>query len=379
MIAPGSWLGMLGGGQLGRFFTQAAQSLGYRVLVLDPDADSPAGRSADRHLCAAYDDAAALKTMAAQCAAVTTEFEGVPAASLARLAIACRVAPGAEAVAVAQDRIAEKALLESVVGVVPYAVIRSAEDCLRAPSALFPAILKTARLGYDGRGQVRVADAAAAATAFVRLGGVPCVLEQRVELARELSVVLARDFDGATAAYPVAENRHAEGILDVSIAPARVPAALARAAREAAETVARALDYTGVFCLELFELADGRLLANEIAPRPHNSGHWTLDAAFHSQFEQQVRVLVGLPLADTRQRAPAVMVNLLGDLWRDGEPRWEGLLADAKTQLWLYGKSAARPGRKMGHFTCVDDDVEAALERARRLRRALAPSIACAA
>jgi len=379
MIGPGNWLGMIGGGQLGRYFTMAAQTLGYRVMVLDPDADSPAGRSADLHLCAAFDDEAALDAMAERCAAVTTELEGVPAASLARLAGRCVVAPAAGAVAVAQDRISEKALLETVVGVVPYAVIRTAADCARAPGALFPAILKTARLGYDGRGQARVADAAAAQAAFGRFGGVPCVLEKRVALARELSVVLARDGAGRIAVYAVAENRHVDGILDVSIVPAQVTPRTALQAREAAVAVAEALDYCGVMCLELFELEDGRLLANEMAPRPHNSGHWTLDAAAHSQFEQQVRVLAGLPLADPAQRAPAVMVNLLGDLWREGEPDWSGLLGDAHTRLWLYGKAEARPGRKMGHFTCVDADVTAALQRAARLRRTLATSAGASA
>jgi 5-(carboxyamino)imidazole ribonucleotide synthase len=239
---------------------------------------------------------------------------------------------------------------------------------------LFPAILKTARLGYDGRGQARVADAAAAQAAFERFGGAPCVLEKRVALARELSVVLARDAGGGLAVYEVAENRHVDGILDVSIVPAQVAPRTALRAREAAVAVAEALDYCGVMCLELFELEDGRLLANEMAPRPHNSGHWTLDAAAHSQFEQQVRVLAGLPLADPAQRAPAVMVNLLGDLWRGGEPDWRCLLGDAHTRLWLYGKAEARPGRKMGHFTCVDDDVGSILQRAAHLRGTLAAS-----
>jgi 5-(carboxyamino)imidazole ribonucleotide synthase len=198
------------------------------------------------------------------------------------------------------------------------------------------------------------------------------VLEKRVALARELSVVLARDAEGQLAVYAVAENRHVDGVLDVSVVPAQVPPRTALQAREAATAVAEALDYCGVMCLELFELEDGRLLANEVAPRPHNSGHWTLDAAAHSQFEQQVRVLAGLPLADTVQRAPAVMVNLLGDLWCDGEPDWSCILGDPYTRLWLYGKAEARRGRKMGHFTSVDADIALALQRVARLRRALA-------
>lgn len=373
MIAPGAWLGMLGGGQLGRLFTIAAQSLGYRVMVLDPDVDSPAGRSADQHLCAGFDDREALALMAAKCAAVTTEFEGVPAASLECLAATCRVAPSAACVAVAQDRIAEKQLLSKVVGVVPYAEIRCDDDIARAPVALFPGILKTARMGYDGRGQARVADVAAARAAFAQLGGVACVLEQCVELVRELSVVLARDARGNVASYAVAENRHVNGILELSIVPARVSSQSARDAVAAAVAVAGALQYTGVMCLELFELADGRLVANEMAPRPHNSGHWTLDAAATSQFEQQVRVTAGLPLGDTRQRAPAVMVNLLGDAWQSGAPDFSTLLSDSGARLWLYSKAQARPGRKMGHFTCVDSDVDAALARAQSLRDRMTP------
>ena len=373
------WLGLLGGGQLGRMFVMAAQSLGFRVMVLDPDADCPAGRSADRFLCGAYDDAHLLAAMAERCAAVTIEFEGVPADSLHWLSAQCRVTPSAGCVSVAQDRIAEKRMLDSVVGVVPYAVIETERDIAAVAQDLFPGILKTARMGYDGRGQSAVANHAQLAEAFRRAGSVPCVLEKRVRFVRELSVVLARDSVGRCAIYPVAENRHVKGVLDVSIVPAQVPPRTALLAREAAVTVAQALDYCGVMCLELFELEDGRLLANEMAPRPHNSGHWTLDAAAHSQFEQQVRVLAGLPLADPAQRAPAVMVNLLGDLWRHGDPDWSGLLGDAGTRLWLYGKAEARPGRKMGHFTCVDTDVAAALQRAASLRGALDAAAAASA
>jgi 5-(carboxyamino)imidazole ribonucleotide synthase len=379
VIAPGAWLGMLGGGQLGRLFTMEAHNLGYRVMVLDPDPECPASHNADQHLCADYADRDALAALAARCAAVTTEFEGVPAASLAWLSAQCLVRPGAASVAVAQDRIAEKALLSQIVGVVPYAVIRGDDDISRAQAALFPGILKTARMGYDGHGQAGVNDAAAALAAFAHCGRVPCVLEQRVEAVRELSVVLARDGRGAVKTYAVAENHHLNGILDCSIVPARCAATVARAAVDAAVAVAAALDYIGVMCLELFELADGRLVANEMAPRPHNSGHWTLDAAATSQFAQQVRVTAGLPLGDTRQRAPAVMINLLGDLWQGQAPDFSTVLADPDARLWLYGKAAARPRRKMGHFTCIDSSVAAALARARRLSEGLAPSNAVAA
>ncbi len=334
MISAGAWLGMLGGGQLGRLFAMSAQSLGYRVIVLDPDADCPAGRTADRHLCAAYDDPHALADMAARCSAATTEFEGVPATSLDHLAARCHVVPAAASVAVAQDRIAEKRLLSRVVGVVPYAEIHCDEDIMRAPAELFPGILKTARMGYDGRGQMHVADALEARSAFAKWGAVACVLERRVEFLRELSVVLARDMRGNVVTYAVAENRHVKGILDLSIVPARVDPQTARHATAAAVAVAEALQYHGVMCLELFELVDGNIVANELAPRPHNSGHWTLDAAVTSQFEQQVRVLAGLPLGDTRQRAPAVMVNLLGELWHGGAaPDFSMLLQEPRARL----------------------------------------------
>ena len=365
------WLGLLGGGQLGRMFVMAAQSLGFRVMVLDPDADCPAGRSADRFLCGAYDDARLLAAMAERCAAVTIEFEGVPADSLRRLSAHCRVTPSADSVAIAQDRIAEKRILGAVVGVVPYAVIETERDIAAVAQDLFPGILKTARMGYDGRGQSAVANHAQLLEAFRRAGSVPCVLEKRVRFVRELSVVLARDSGGRCAIYPVAENRHVKGVLDVSIVPAQVPPRTALLAREAAVTVAQALDYCGVMCLELFELEDGRLLANEMAPRPHNSGHWTLDAAAHSQFEQQVRVLAGLPLGDTRLLQPAAMVNLLGDVWAGGEPLWASALADPRLKLHLYGKREARPGRKMGHLTAFGSTAQAAQDRVVAARDAL--------
>ena len=373
MSSRDAWLGLLGGGQLGRLFVMAAQSLGFRVMVLDPDADCPAGRSADRFLCGAYDKPQLLAVMAEQCAAITIEFEGVPAESLRWLSAHCRVTPSADSVAVAQDRIAEKKALSAVVGVVPYAVIESENDIASVPPELFPGILKTARMGYDGRGQVAVSDVTALAVAYRRMGAVPCVLEKRIRFVRELSVVLARDHSGFCVTYPVSENRHVNGILDVSIIPARVDNAVARAAAEAAVAVAVALDYTGVMCLELFECEDGRLLANEIAPRPHNSGHWTLDAAVTSQFDQQVRVVAGLPLGSPRQTAPAVMVNLLGELWVQGTPDFSALLDDAYTRLRLYGKAKARGGRKMGHYTCCDEDVGSALTRALDLRTRIEP------
>ena len=372
MIAPGAWLGLLGGGQLGRMFTMAAQSMGYRVVVLDPGTHSPAGSVADEHIAADYLDRAALQTLAHKCAAATTEFENVPADALSFLAQHCVVSPSAQNVAVAQDRIAEKRFLESAgLEVAPFAAILAGDDLNDAISPLLPGILKRSRLGYDGKGQVRVATLAEARAAFEKLGDVPCVLEKLMALRAELSVVVARGFDGATVTWPVAENQHAHGILDVSIVPARISAGLAQQAKQAAIEVATRLDYRGVLCVEFFIVDQDRLLANEIAPRPHNSGHYTIDACVTSQFEQQARVLCGLPLGATTLHGPAVMINLLGDLWTNAEPDWQHVLKHPHAKLHLYGKTDARPGRKMGHFTVLADDVDAALEAALAIKSQL--------
>jgi 5-(carboxyamino)imidazole ribonucleotide synthase len=372
MIAPGSLLGLLGGGQLGRMFTMAAQSMGYRVLVLDPGDHSPAGSVADEHLRADYLDRDALRTMAQRCAAATTEFENVPAESLDFLAQHTVVSPSAQAVAIAQDRIREKTFLaDSGLDVAPFAVVAGDADLDDARlSPLLPGILKIARLGYDGKGQVRVATPGDVRAAFASLGSKPCVLEKFLSLEREVSVVVARAFDDSVTTFPVAENQHAHGILDVSIVPARIPPALADAARQAAIRVAERLDYRGVLCVEFF-VVGGRLLVNEIAPRPHNSGHYTIDACVTSQFEQQARVLCGVPLGDTAMHCPAVMVNLLGDLWSAGEPNWGHVLRHGRAKLHLYGKTEARPGRKMGHYTVLAEDVGQALAIATEIKSLL--------
>jgi len=370
-IAPGAWLGLLGGGQLGRMFTMAAQSMGYKVLVLDPAEDGPAGSVADAQITADYVDPTALDALASRCTAVTTEFENVPAEALRTLSERCVVSPAAASVAVAQDRIAEKRFLASVgLAVAPHKPIYKSAD-LDDTAALLPGILKRSRLGYDGKGQVRVATVVEAQAAFDQLRQQPCVLEKLVPLQLELSVVVARGFDDEVVTWPVAENRHADGILDVSIVPARVSAALAEQARQAAVSVATALDYRGVLCVELFASQDGQLLANEIAPRPHNSGHYTIDASITSQFEQQLRVLCGLPLGATALHSPAVMVNLLGELWAHGEPHWESVLRHPRAKLHLYGKSQARPGRKMGHYTVLGDSAGEALQLALEIRAKL--------
>ncbi|MFO7542159.1 MAG: 5-(carboxyamino)imidazole ribonucleotide synthase [Thiobacillus sp.] len=371
-ILPEDTLGILGGGQLGRMFTLAARTMGYKVMVLDPDAASPAGQMADVHVQADYTDAAALKKLGEACAAVTTEFENVPAASLIELARHCRVAPGAPAVAILQDRSTEKTwLYGNGFPTAPFALVNSEAD-LEAALAVtgMPALLKVSRLGYDGKGQSRVGTPDDARAAFRAFGSQACVLEGFVELEREVSVVLARDDAGQCALFPVADNRHENGILDVSIVPARVSDKLAQQACDTARAVADKLGYVGVMAVEFF-IADGRLMINEIAPRPHNSGHYTLDACVTNQFEQQVRALCGLPLGDTRLLSPVVMVNILGDRWHNGGPHWNTLLAQPAIKLHLYGKEAARPGRKMGHFNVLDADPATALRLAEQMRDAL--------
>jgi 5-(carboxyamino)imidazole ribonucleotide synthase len=373
VILPGATLGLLGGGQLGRMFTVAARTLGYRVTVLDPDPLSPAAEFATGHLNTAYTDRNSLHTLATTCEAVTTEFENAPAEALLELAHRTSVRPSGSSVAVAQDRRREKGFFaEKGLPLGPYAVVEREADFEEALRRVrLPALLKTARFGYDGKGQARVASAEELKRTFNEWKSVPCVLEELLTLEREVSVVLARGAAGEIAVFPLAENRHANGILDISIAPARVTPALAQEATALATRVAHELEYVGVLAVEMF-VVGGRLLLNEIAPRPHNSGHYTIDACRTSQFEQQVRVLCGLPLGDPSQHSPAVMVNLLGDIWRGGgAPRWEAVLRHAGAHLHLYGKREARPGRKMGHVTICDAAPARALEIALEIRREL--------
>ena len=377
VIAPGAWLGLLGGGQLGRMFCMAAQSMGYKVAVLDPGTESPAGTVADLHIRHDYLDARGLEELARLCKGVTTEFENVPAKALEFLAGHCLVSPQAASVAIAQDRIREKAFVASCgVTVAPHAVIRHAGEIDAIDMALLPGILKVARLGYDGKGQARVSTVDDVRAAFSGFGAVSCVLEKMLPLKLELSVVVARGRNGEETTYPVSENEHQGGILDLSIVPARITPALADAARSAALKIATALDYVGVLCVEFFVLDGGALVVNELAPRPHNSGHYSIDACITSQFEQQVRVLAGLPLGDTRQHTPAVMLNVLGDSWhgphRSEAPDWTRVLKHAQAKLHLYGKSQARTGRKMGHITVLGSALDVALRDAAAVRQALA-------
>jgi len=364
-VLPPAMLGMLGGGQLGRFFVIAAHELGYKVTVLDPDKNSPAGKIADVHLCAAYDDQAALQELARTCEAITTEFENVPAATLHYLAQTRTVRPSASAVAIAQNRVSEKNFFRDAgLPVGEYAVINSAADIPADDSLLYPAILKVAQFGYDGKGQARVTSQQEAQAAFASFKNETCVLEQMLELDYEVSVVLARDAQGKVAAFPLAENSHLNGILDVSIAPAQRASEVIKAKAQAlASEVAEKLDYVGVLGVEFF-VSHGKLIVNEMAPRPHNSGHYTIDACITNQFEQQVRALTGLPLGDARLHSNAVMVNILGDIWENGEPAWHKAGAHPSLKLHLYGKHEARPGRKMGHFTVLGQDKETVLNQA---------------
>lgn len=362
MILPGATLGMLGGGQLGRMFTTAAQTMGYNVVVLDPDANSPAGIIADQHICANYTDEAALQQLAELCDAVTTEFENIPAATLSFLEAQTIVHPSSKALATTQNRIIEKQFIASLgIPVAPFAAIRSLND-IAAIGANFqlPAILKVANFGYDGKGQVVCETIEAVREAFQALGEVECVLEQRINLEREVSTVLARGQSGDITNFPVAENVHINGILHATTVPSSITEHLAQTAIDMADKIAEGLGYVGIMAVEFFISQEDDVIANEIAPRPHNSGHFTLDACETSQFEQQVRMLCGLPSGNCELKSPVVMINILGDVWGSSEPHWDALLAQPNNKLHLYGKKEARTGRKMGHFNVLATDIEQA-------------------
>lgn len=366
MLLPGATLGVLGGGQLGRMFCVAARTMGYRTLVLDPDPRSPAGRIADEHILAGYTDQEALARMAHRCDAITTEFENVPAESLRYLAQFKPVSPSAECVEIAQNRIREKEFAQKAgIAPAPFAAIREEKDLRAAANAVgFPAILKTSTLGYDGKGQHVVESLEQAVQAFNSMSRVECVLEKKLQLKLEISALLARNAKGEIQCYTPAENEHRNGVLHQSIVPARVSEQLAIEAKTNAIKLAEAMDYVGVLAVEFFVTHDNQLVFNEMAPRPHNSGHYTKDAAVTSQFEQQVRVMCGLPPGDTRLISPVVMVNLLGDLWH---PDWLQLFNEPSIKLHLYGKDEARPGRKMGHYNVLADNIESAIATAQKV------------
>jgi len=372
VILPGATLGVMGGGQLGRMFVHAAQSMGYRTAVLDADATSPAGLVSHEHIRTPYLDAAGLADLARVSAAITTEFENVPAAALDQLAATRPVAPSGSAVAVCQDRAREKAhFVGCGVACAPHALIETPAQLAAVTDDLLPGILKTARMGYDGKGQIRVKTRDELAAAWAELQQVPCVLEKMLPLAYEVSVIVARGRDGQVVHFPLQQNLHRDGILAVTQVPApNVTEAVSQQAYASAHQIAASLNYVGVLCIEFFVLQDGRIVANEMAPRPHNSGHHTIDACDVSQFELQVRAMTGLPLVEPVLHSPCVMLNLLGDLWfpvvngqrvaEQREPAWAAVLALSGTHLHLYGKTEARVARKMGHLTITGATPEVA-------------------
>lgn len=378
MISPGSTIGILGGGQLGRMLGQAAQTMGYRVHVFEPAGPCPAGAVANKEVNASYEDTAALTAFARECAVVTYEFENIPAGPLDAIAPLVALHPRANVLHVCQNRQREKAWLRANgFPHVRYAEALDGEIAVAVAEVGMPCVVKTADFGYDGKGQMKLNGEADLEKARAIFRGRRCVVERWVEFTCEVSVIVARSSAGEVRAFPVAENIHAHHILDFSIVPARVDAAVARDAELLAAAIAEKLDVVGLIAVEMFVTPDGKVLVNELAPRPHNSGHWSIDGCETSQFEQHVRAVCGLPLGGVAVREPTVMVNILGDAWKwregrvVGDPNWSAVLNAARAKLHLYGKAEPRPGRKMGHFTVRDASVDTALERARELKRAL--------
>lgn len=373
-ILPGSTIGVFGSGQLGRMLALAARRMGYRIHTFSPEADSPTGQIADREVCASYEDLDAVRTFVRAVDVVTFEFENV-ASAVAQVAeeAGVPVRPGGHVLHTTQQRLREKQFLTGAgLPVTPFAAVRTLPELEAALARLgVPAILKTASFGYDGKGQARIDRVQEARAAWHAIGQQEAILEGFVDFEREVSIVAARGSDGSFAHWGVIENTHRNHILDLSVAPASVPSTTAGDAVELARVVLEKLDVVGVLCVELFLDQQGRLLINELAPRPHNSGHLTIDAAVTSQFEQQVRAICGLPLGSTELLRPAAMANLLGDLWQDGEPDWAAACAIPGVKLHLYGKQAARAGRKMGHLTVLAGTIEDARERVLAARRAL--------
>ncbi len=375
-VLPGATVGVLGSGQLGRMFAIAARRMGYRVHTFSPDADTPTGQVADREVIAPYDDLDAVRRFASAVSVVTFEFENVPAPTARAAAEHAPVRPKGEVLHITQHRIREKTFLTGAgLPLTPFRTVLSSDDLARAVADLgCPSILKTADFGYDGKGQVRVTSPAQAESAWSSIGKAPAVLEAFISFEREVSVVAARGIDGAYTDWGVIENRHRDHILDISIAPAAVSGAVEREAREITRAVLEALDVVGVLCVEFFVEPGGRLRINELAPRPHNSGHLTFDASLTSQFEQQLRAVCGLPLGSTDLLRPAAMANLLGDVWKHGEPDWRAALAHPNVKLHLYGKLAPRAGRKMGHLTALASDSSSALDLVLAAKAALISS-----
>jgi 5-(carboxyamino)imidazole ribonucleotide synthase len=374
-ILPGATLGVLGSGQLGRMFAMAARRMGYRVHTLSPDDDTPTGQVADLEITAAYEDLDAISAFARHVDVVTFEFENVPAATAEAAAQHAAVRPSGLILHITQQRAREKSFLaDRGFPVTPFACVRTLEDLAAGAARVgTDAVLKTASFGYDGKGQVRVGSLDEAEAAWVRLGRQEAVLERFIDFEREVSMIVARGLAGWTVTYGLIENTHSRHILDTSIYPARVDPRVERAATEIVTSLAEAIDLVGVLCVEFFLTREGDLLINELAPRPHNSGHLTIDACLTSQFEQQLRAICGLPPGSVEQVRPAAMVNLLGDLWNGRTPDWAAACLVPGVKLHLYGKAEPRPGRKMGHITALGRDVETALRTAVTARDALRP------
>lgn len=365
-IAPGSVVGVLGSGQLGRMFAIAARRMGYRVHTYSPDYDTPTGQVADLEISAPYDDLDTLREFASGVAVLTFEFENVPAATAAAAAERTLVRPAGEILHITQNRLREKTFLQARgFPVTPFRRVTSVDELAAAASAngQVSGILKTAGWGYDGKGQARLAPESDLRSIWASLGTDEAVLEQIVDFECEMSVIVARSASGDVAVFELTRNVHERHILDVSSVPSQLPPEVIRQALEIGREVATEIGLVGVLCIEMFLTRDGKIVINELAPRPHNSGHWTFDASLTSQFEQQLRAVCGLPLGDTRMLRPAAMANLLGDLWDEGEPNWERGLGDPGVKLHLYGKTEARPGRKMGHLTVMSDSVDDAVSR----------------
>jgi 5-(carboxyamino)imidazole ribonucleotide synthase len=373
VISPGSALGVLGSGQLGRMFTIAARRMGYRVHTFSPDEDTPTGQVADMEVTASYEDLDALRAFASQVSVVTFEFENVPADAVAAIEAVVQVRPSGAALHVAQQRAREKEfLVEHGIPTAPFARAMTLDELWDGVARVgTPAVIKTAAFGYDGKGQHRVTTQADVEHVWTAIGHQEAVVERFISLQAEISVIAARGLDGSIVTYPLFENRHRHHILDVTTSPALVPAPVAQQAVDIARTILESLQYIGILCVEFFLSTDGELLVNELAPRPHNSGHLTFDASVTSQFEQQVRAVCGLPLGSTELLRPAAMANLLGDLWADGEPNWAAACRNPNVKLHLYGKEDARPGRKMGHLTSMGRSVEEAMDRVVSARDAL--------
>ncbi len=372
-ILPGATLGVMGSGQLGRMFAIAARRMGYRVHTFSPEYDTPTGQVADKEVTAAYDDEAAVRDFARGIAVLTFEFENVPSRTIEWAADHCPVRPAGRILHICQHRLREKEFLSGAgVPVAPFRRLESAAQLIAAADEIgLPGVLKTAAFGYDGKGQRKLAPGDDFTAAWAPFEGAPAVLEKFITFEREISVMVARGVDGAIVTWPVFENEHANHILDVTYCPARIPETTAIKARSLAVQIAQALELVGVLAVEMFLQSDGRIIVNELAPRPHNSGHLTFDACLTSQFEQQVRAVCGLPLGATDLLRPAAMANLLGDVWSQGEPNWAALLSDPTVKLHLYGKATAKPGRKMGHLTALADTADAAATRARSARALL--------